>query len=145
MNRVVAGLLEQDRVTNADPLDPIREWLAQPANADSLVEACGLRADDVLSQSWSFLVAEFGGDSTDLVTLAELLTLAAGDAPALAADALAAVGYGSTHEVVEVLRTLGVLVTLPEDGQVRLEPVVAAATVTASGDNAAIDAASATE
>ena len=48
VNRVVEDLLADDRVTPSDPLEPIRQWLAQPANADALVEACGLRADDVL-------------------------------------------------------------------------------------------------
>jgi hypothetical protein len=139
VNRVVADLLEGDRATTADPLGPIRNWLAQPANADMFVEACGLRTDDVLNQAWSFLITELGSDAVDPVTLAELLSLAADDAPALSDHALIAAGYGSTHEVVEVLRMLGVLITSLEDGQLRLEPVAAAATRAAAGDNVTLD------
>jgi hypothetical protein len=134
VNQVVADLLAQDRVTASDPLEPIQHWLAKPANADTLVEACGLRADEVLTQAWSFLVTEFGSDAADPDTLADLLSLAADDAPALRDDALAAAGYGSRRAVVEILRMLGVLVTSPDDGHVRLEPVGTAATRTATGD-----------
>jgi hypothetical protein len=135
VNRVVEDLLSDDRVTPSDPLEPIRQWLARPANADALVEACGLRADDVLSQAWSFLVTEFGDEAADLDTVADWLSLAAEDAPALSDDALVAAGYESTREVAQVLRMLSVLVTSPDDGQLRLEPVVTAATHTAAGDS----------
>lgn len=134
VNRVVEDLLADDRVTPSDPLEAIRQWLAMPANADALVEACGLRADDVLTQAWSFLVTEFGDEAADLDTIADWLSLAAEDAPALSRDALVAAGYESTREVAQVLRMLSVLVTSPDDGQLRLEPIVTAATRTAAGD-----------
>jgi hypothetical protein len=133
VNRVVDDLLSRDRDVSSDPLAAIRHWLASPANAGTIVEASGLHADDVLAQAWSFLVTEFGSDAADPVTLADLLSLAAYDAPALADDALVAAGYGSTREVIEVLRMLGVLVSSPHDGQLRLEPVIAAATLTSAG------------
>lgn len=136
VNRVVANLRDHDRVTTADPLESIRCWLAEPANADTFVEACGLRADEVLSAAWSFLVTEFGSDAADPVTLAELLSLATDDSPALTDDALALTGYGKPSGVVEVLRMLGVLVPSSE-GQLLLEPVAAAATLTAAGGDVA--------
>jgi hypothetical protein len=137
VNRVVDDLLSRDRDVSSDPLAAIRHWLASPANARTLVEASGLHADDVLAQAWSFLVTEFGSDAADPVTLAELLSLAACDAPALADEALVAAGYGSAREVIEVLRMLGVLVSSPHDGQLRLEPVIAAATLISAGPGAA--------
>jgi hypothetical protein len=139
VNRVVEALLSQHRATSSDPLEPMRHWLASPANAGALVEACGLHADDVLTQAWSFLVTEFGDEAADPVTLAELLSLAASDAPALTDDALVAAGYGSAREVVDVLRMLGVLVSSPHDGQLCLERVVAAATLTSAGDAGTAD------
>jgi hypothetical protein len=132
VNRVVEGLLGDDRTSTSDPLEPIRQWLAIPANAGTLVDACGLRADKVLAQAWSFLVMELGDDAADLDTFADWLSLAAEDVPVLSDDALAAAGYGSTREVVQILRLLGVLITSPDDGQLRLEPVVATATRTAA-------------
>lgn len=142
VNRLVEDLLADDRVTPSDPLEPIRRWLARPANADALIQACGLRADDILTQAWSFLVTELGDEPADLDTVADWLSIAAEDAPALSDDALVAAGYESTREVAQVLRMLSVLVTSP-DGQLRLEPVVTAATHTAAGDiggtNAAVE------
>jgi hypothetical protein len=133
VNRLLADPREQDRGAAAELLEPIRHWLVVPANADALVEACGLRADDTLTQAWSFLVTVFGNEAGDLDNIDDWLTIAAEDAPALTIDGLAANGYGSTLEVAQILRMLGVLVTSPDDGQLRLEPVVAAATRTAVG------------
>ena len=133
VNRVVDGLLEGDRVTSSDPLEPIRQWLAKPVNADAFVEACGLHADDTLAQAWSFLVTEFGGEADDLNDVAEWLSLAVEDAPALSDEALRAAGYGSRLEVAQILRMLGVLVTSPDDGKLRLESIVAVATRTVVG------------
>jgi hypothetical protein len=134
VNRVVDDLLKGDGAASSDPLESMRQWLAQPANADALVRACGLRADNTLAQAWSFLVTEFGGEAADLDGVAEWLSLAVEDAPSLSDEALGAAGYGSRLEVARILRMLGVLVTSPDDGKLRLEPVVAAATRIAVGE-----------
>jgi hypothetical protein len=136
VNRVVTDLIGPERAaTTAEALEPIRHWLAQPINADALVDACGLRVDDALAQAWSFLVANCSNEAADLDTFSDWLNIAAEDAPALTTEGLASVGYGSALEVVQVLRMLGVLVASPDDGKLRLEPVIAQATRTAA-DNA---------
>ena len=92
------------------------------------MEACGVRVDDPLRRAWEFLVAELGDEAVDARTIADLLSYS--DHTALGSDTLANSGYGTTDAVVDVLRTLGVLVT-DTDGRLRLEPVVAAAAATA--------------
>ncbi|MET8360404.1 hypothetical protein [Micromonospora sp. NPDC005171] len=136
VNKVVEDLSrEQDPYTRSDPLGKLRAQLADPVNAEALVVYSGVRSDRVLQEAWRFLVSEFGADRADVDTVADYLTMhgESGDTEAdwLAAYRLQEAGYRSTVDVVEVLRTLGLLVSNAEDGQLLVEPVMAAAARTA--------------
>ncbi len=126
-----------DADTRADPLGKVRFHLADPAQADTLVTMSGARSDDVLQEAWTFLVSEFRGDRADADTIAEYLAMHAESgepgADALGSHRLAESGYSCAAGVVDVLRTLGLLVSNTEDGQLLVEPVMAAATRTARG------------
>ncbi|MFI6761163.1 hypothetical protein ACIBF5_18700 [Micromonospora sp. NPDC050417] len=128
---------DNDAGTRADPLARIRSHLADPVHAEALVAASGAGADAALEQAWTFLASEFADDRADAETIAEYLTLhgESGDpgTDALGSAQLARSGYLSTADVVDVLRTLGLLVASAEDGQLFVEPVMAAATRTVRG------------
>jgi hypothetical protein len=128
---VSTGGLDTDRT---DALGELRTRLCQPANANAFLDTLGVRADEVLRAGWDFLVTELRGEATDACTLAELMALSAGDEryAALAPERLTAAGYETTDAVVDVFRTLGVLVVATSDGQLRLEPVAATAAGAAS-------------
>ncbi len=131
VNRVAEELAGEHESPGHDPLASIRAQLADPGYADALVTASGVRADAALTQAWTILCGEFAGERADATTLAEYLQLHAdGGAAALTGPRLAELGYRDTGDVVDVLQTLGLLVTA-EDGQLRVEPVMAAATTTA--------------
>jgi hypothetical protein len=96
------------------------------------VEASGVRSDATLSQAWDFLVRNVANEPADLQTLTEYLTLY-GDSGEDSSDALTTAGisrsgYTSMADVLEVLRVLGLVVGLPDDGQFQLEPVMITAT-----------------
>jgi hypothetical protein len=138
VNRVVEDLLrEEDPDSRGDPLGRLRTYLADPAHADAFVVAAGARCDDAVREAWRFLVAEVGSDRADAETFAEYLALhgesGAPGAAALGEHRLTETGYRNTTGVVEVLRTLGLLITDAEDGHLYAEPVLAAATRTVRG------------
>jgi hypothetical protein len=119
---------DHDADARADALDDLRGWLAQPANAETFLDALGVRFDDVLSAAWDFLVTTLSGDESDAKTLAEFMALSADEQyAALTPRRLTTSGYGTTEALVDVFRTLGVLVVDAADGQLRLESVAAAA------------------
>ncbi|MFF0613199.1 hypothetical protein ACFYUD_31485 [Nocardia tengchongensis] len=131
LNKIAEDLLEHDSGLRADPLREIRAHLLDPERCRKLVEASGVRSDATLSQAWDFLVQTCADDPADLNTLADYLTLhgEGGDrSDALTPAAVAAAGYTSTADVIEVLRGLGVLIGLRENGRFTLEPVMVAAT-----------------
>jgi hypothetical protein len=119
-----------------DPIARTRAWLAEPANAAEFLASCGVDTNDVLTQAWAFLVANLTHDAADAQTVAELMALAgdSGDAPALTGAALTAAGYPDTTAVVDVMRTLGLLVASDADGQLHAEATAAAATAAAHAD-----------
>lgn len=135
VNRVAeASSVDKDTDARASALDDLRTWLANPAHADEFVDALGVRTDDVLRAAWEFLLTALSDDAADAPTLAELMTIAASEEAfvALRTDRLEAGGYGNTAAVVDLLRGIGVLVVSADDGQLRLEPVAAAAAKTAN-------------
>ena len=135
LNRVAdASVGERDADGRADALEDLRDWLAHPANAEAFVDALGVHADLVLRAAWHFLVTALSGDASDARTLAELMALSSAEEhyAALTPGRLDAAGYGTAAGLIDVLRTLGVLVVDAADGQLRLEPVAAAAAATAS-------------
>ena len=139
LNRVAnASIGERDADGRADALDDLRDWLAQPANAETFLDALGVRTDDVLRAAWNFLVAALSGDASDALTIAELMALSAAEEQyaALTPERLDAAGYGNTEALVDIFRTLGVLVADAPDGQLRLEPVAAASAACASSTTA---------
>jgi hypothetical protein len=134
VNKVASTLeADHDHDEHPDALVDLRGWLSQPAHADELVTASGVRDDDTLRQAWDCLSVELQGVASDARDIADLLAVyaEAGDGETLMPDRLVASGYDSTDAVVAVLRILGVLVTSSVDGQLRLEPVIAAASATA--------------
>jgi hypothetical protein len=140
LNQVAdASAGEHDADSRANALDNLRDWLGRPANAETFLDALGVRTDNVLRAAWDFLVTALSGDASDAQTLAELMALSAADEQyeALAPGRLTALGYDNTAALVDVFRTMGVLVVDADDGQLRLEAVAAAAacisTTTASG------------
>ncbi|WP_446210112.1 hypothetical protein [Micromonospora sp. IBSANI012] len=138
VNKVVEDLSrDQDAYTRHDPLRQLRAQLADPANAEALVVSSGVRSDRVLREAWRFLVTEFGADRADADTVADYLAMHGDSGEAgsewLASPRLQEAGYQSALDVVEVMRTLGLLVSNTEDGQLLVEPVMAAATRTAQG------------
>jgi len=139
LNRVAdASTGEQDADGRADALDDLRDWLAQPANAETFLDALGVRTDDELRAAWHFLVTALSGDASDARTLAELMALSAAEEQyaALTPGRLDAAGYGDAEALVDVFRALGVLIVDPADGQLRVEPVAAAAAACASSTTA---------
>ena len=139
LNRVAnASIGERDADGRADALDDLRDWLAQPANAETFLEALGVRTDDVLRAAWNFLVTALSGDASDARTIAELMALSAAEEQyaALTPERLDAAGYGNTEALVDIFRTLGVLVADAPDGQLRLEPVAAASAACAGSTTA---------
>jgi hypothetical protein len=128
LNRVADACSgEHDADSRASALDDLRLWLAQPASAEELLNALGVRTDEVLAAAWNFLVTELSDEATDAQTLAELMALSAagGQHAALLPERLSAAGYDSTSALVDVFRILGVLVVDGADGQLRLEAVAA--------------------
>ncbi|MFE3696409.1 hypothetical protein ACFXO7_00880 [Nocardia tengchongensis] len=131
LNKIAEDLTDHGSGLRSDPLRQIRTRLQDSERCRELVEASGVRSDATLSQAWDFLVQTCAQDRADLDTLAEYLTLHGEDedgSNALAPTAVAAAGYASTADVIEVLRGLGVLIGLGEDGRFKLEPVMVAAT-----------------
>ncbi len=130
LNKIAEDLTKHGAGLRSDPLREIRSHLRDSVRCRELVEASGVRSDTTLSQAWDFLVQNCADDPTDLDTLAEYLALRGEDdeSNALAPAAIATAGYRSTADVIEVLRALGVLIGLGEDGRFRLEPVMVAAT-----------------
>ncbi len=131
LNKIAEDLTAHGSGLRSDPLREIRTRLQDSERCHELVETSGVRSDATLSQAWDFLVQTCAQDRADLDTLAEYLTLRGEDddeSNALTPAAVAAAGYASTADVIEVLRGLGVLVGLGEDGRFRLEPVMVAAT-----------------
>ncbi|WP_460914450.1 hypothetical protein [Plantactinospora veratri] len=138
VNKVAEELaVDQDTDSRVDPLGKLRSALADPAQADALVTASGARADDALHEAWRFLVSEFRDDRADPDTIADYLAMHADSgepgADRLGEHQLKGCGYRDTAGVVEVLRTLGLLVPHAADGQLQVEPVIAAATRTTQG------------
>ncbi|MFB7722901.1 hypothetical protein [Nocardia sp. NPDC056100] len=136
LNKIAEDLTEHGSGLHSDPLRQIRTRLQDSERCRELVEASGIRSDLTLSQTWDFLVQNCADDRADLDTLAEYLTLRGEDedeSNALTPAAVSAAGYHSTADVIEVLRGLGVLIGLGEDGLFRLEPVMVAATKRAHG------------
>jgi hypothetical protein len=129
LNRVAEASTGEHDTDRSDALGNLRTWLGQPANANAFLDAVGVRADEVLRAGWDFLATELLGDAADAHTLAGLMALSAGDEryAALTPERLTAAGYGTTDAIIDVFRTLGVLVVGTEDGQLRLEPVAAMA------------------
>ena len=138
VNKVVEDLSrDQDAYTRNDPLRQLSSQLTDPANAEVLVVSSGVRSDRVLREAWRFLVTEFGADRADADTVADYLTMHGESGGAegvwLGSDRLQEAGYQSAMDVVEVLRTLGLLVSNTDDGQLLVEPVMATATRAALG------------
>jgi hypothetical protein len=133
LNRVAQASTGEHDTDRTDALDELRTWLGQPANANAFLGALGVHADEVLRAGWDFLVTELLDDVADARTFAELMESSAGDQRygALTPERLGAAGYGTTSAVIDVFRTLGVLIVATEDGQLRLEPVAATAAGTA--------------
>ncbi|MFC7757081.1 hypothetical protein ACFQY4_02530 [Catellatospora bangladeshensis] len=133
VNKVAEDLSrDQDGDARVDPLGGLRLHLSDPARADELVAASGARADEVLHEAWRFLVRELADEQADPQEVAEYLAMhAESEDPAAAvlrAAGLVALGYRGLGDVVDVLRTLGLLVASTEDGKLLVEPVMAAAT-----------------
>jgi len=135
LNRVAeTPASEHDADGRANALDELRDWLAQPANAEAFLDALGVRTDEVLHAAWNFLITALSGEASDARTLAELMALSATEEQygALTPERLTAAGYSNTEALIDVFRTLGVLVVDAADGQLRLEDVAAAAACASS-------------
>jgi hypothetical protein len=132
LNRVAEDLTGNDAGLRSDPLREVRPNLMDVKRSREFVEASGVRSSATLEQAWDFLVRNVAGEKTDLDTLAAYLTLHgdSGEAGsnALTPAALTAAGYTGMADVLEVLRVLGVVIGLPDDGEFKLEPVMVAAT-----------------
>jgi hypothetical protein len=131
LNEVAEDLTGRgDQGNPADALDRLRTHLADPARAARLVTDSGVRADAALSATWDFLVQLDA--PADVQTLADYVEMHAESGEEIAAplrpDQLLEAGYESALDIVEVLRTLGVLVPTNDSTQLVVEPVMAAAT-----------------
>ncbi|GHJ45842.1 hypothetical protein Cs7R123_31840 [Catellatospora sp. TT07R-123] len=133
VNKVAEDLSrDQNGDARVDPLGGLRAHLADPQRANELVAASGARADGVLSEAWTFLVREFAAERVEQQTIVDYLRLHAesedSGAAVLGESQLAEHGYRSMADVVDVLRTLGLLITSADGGHLLVEPVMAAAT-----------------
>lgn len=132
LNRVAEELdVRGDQGNPGDALEWLRAYLADPTHAAGLVSDSGVRVDATLSAAWDFLV-QLVDAPADLQTLADYVEMHAesGEQAAvpLHPHRLLEAGYGSALEVVEVLRTLGVLIPAGDGTLFVVEPVMAAAT-----------------
>lgn len=137
LNRVCAASVGETGYSETgyseDALGDLRDWLGQPANAARFVASLGIDDDRVLSSAWLLLRTMLGNDSADHDLLADLVGDASDDPQyaVLRPESLRQAGYPDTSALIEVFRRLGLLVSSTVDGCLRLEPVSAAASVTA--------------